>query len=653
MMKRSVRMTAVLLVLVLCLSLLPTSALAAGNADTKAGSDIIDSGTCGTNLTWTLTSDGLLTISGTGPMKDYDYYQGGSGSSYVPWAKHYQRDGSYYYSSYSCLKIKKVVIEDGVTSIGSYAFSRMTKLDDVTLPESLTSIGYRAFYYDDALKTCSLPNGLQNIGSGAFCFSGLTSVSIPSTTEEIGASAFYQCRSLETVELSSGLKTIGSYAFGYCIKLSGITIPDSVTAIGEGAFTSCEAMKYATLPSALEKIEADVFFCCISLEDVSIPATVTEIKTYAFRHTAITNLVIPDSVETIGTSAFSHCAKLEQVTLPSQLQKLERAVFWRCTALKQITLPDTVTEIGRSAFSACSSLESIVIPASVTKIDERAFTDCKALKTVDYLGSREQWDQINLNTYKNYYLLRIVSYQLPYCSVSLNRSTYSYTGEPVTPTVTVKTLNGTKLKKDTNYTLTYENNTEIGTASVTVTGIGKYSGTVTLQFDISEYVDLTDCRIKTTYTVYGCTGLPITPKLRVRTPDGQRLNEGEHYSVSYENNTDCGTATATVTGINGHTGTARYTFRIVPARVKNLVTATRMKNALEFTWDPAPCATQYRVYVNGVLTAETIRCNIMLTGLNANRGYRIKVRAVIPGYDEAGKPKEYVGNSAEILAYTL
>ena len=178
-----------LLVLCLIFSLLPVSAFA----------DTAKSGTCGENLTWTLDSEGTLTISGTGAMTDY------SNDSKAPWFN-------------SCSSIKSAIIESGVTSIGNYAFSGCSSLKSVTIPDRVTSIGTGVF------GGCS----------------SLTSVTIPNSVTSISENAFRYCDSLTSVTIPHGVTSIGDYAFCDCTNLTSITIPESVTSIGYSAFSSCE-----------------------------------------------------------------------------------------------------------------------------------------------------------------------------------------------------------------------------------------------------------------------------------------------------------------------------------------------------------------------------------------------------------------------------
>ena len=184
-------------------------------------------GTCGYNLiTWVLTEDGTLTISGSGNMKDY------SSSSVAPW-----------YSNRT--KILSVVVEPGVESVGNYAFYACLKLASVSLPGGVKSVGQSAFQDCAKLTAVEIPEGVTSIGYRAFygC-SGLTSVTIPEGVTSIGSSAFSGCRSLTSVTIPEGVTSIGSSAFDGCSSLTSVTIPDSVTSIGNSAFYGCSKLKH-------------------------------------------------------------------------------------------------------------------------------------------------------------------------------------------------------------------------------------------------------------------------------------------------------------------------------------------------------------------------------------------------------------------------
>ena len=351
------RLLSFVLAVLMIASLLPATALAAG---------IVDSGTCGaegdgSNLTWTLDSDGVLTISGSGDMHGYDY-----GSSGAPW------DDS---------RVKSAVIAEGVTSIGSHAFFDCTSLTSVTIPDSVTSIGDNAFGSCESLTSVTIPGSVTSIGGKAFfgCTS-LTSVTIPDSVTSIDQYAFYKCESLTSVTIPGSVTSIGVGAFAYCKSLTSVTIPDSVTIIGGEAFFNCASLTSVTIPDSVTNIGADAFSHCTSLTSVTIPDSVTSIGSYAFFGcTSLTSVTIPDSVTSIGDWTFSNCESLTSVTIPDSVTSIGEYAFYYCRSLTSVTLPDSVTSIGNGAFYWCGSLTSVTIPDSVTSIGVGAFALCTSL----------------------------------------------------------------------------------------------------------------------------------------------------------------------------------------------------------------------------------------------------------------------------------
>ena len=298
------------------------------------------------NLTWKLYEDGTLTISGTGAMKDYN-----ADDNLSP--------------AYNNSKVKKVVIEDGVTSIGAYAFYECSSLTSITIPNSVTNIGAAAFDSCGSLTSITIPGSVTSIGTVAFynC-SGLTSVTIPDSVTNIGAAAFDSCGSLTSIVIPNSVTSIESYAFSACSSLTSITIPDSVTSIGNNAFDSCSSL---------------------------------------------TSITIPDSVTSIGNNAFDSCSSLTSITIPDGVASIESYAFYNCSGLTSITIPDSVTSIGNYTFNGCSSLTSITIPDGVNSIGYDVFKNCTNLKTISLsckstLKKSDFGDQADLVSYTSHTL---------------------------------------------------------------------------------------------------------------------------------------------------------------------------------------------------------------------------------------------------------
>ena len=184
--------------------------------------EIIGTGVCGDDVTWTLGNNGVVTISGTGDMYDFEI-------SNSPW---------YRCANAIFMPITKAVISDGVTSIGNYAFNYLSQLKEINLPEGITRIGNGAFC-DCGVANLELPDSLREIGKGAFEGAKLTSVTIPKNVTSIGSQAFYYCRKLKTVTISDGVTVISEWMFNHCTNLESITIPAGVTVIGGSAFYDC------------------------------------------------------------------------------------------------------------------------------------------------------------------------------------------------------------------------------------------------------------------------------------------------------------------------------------------------------------------------------------------------------------------------------
>ena len=322
------------------------------------------SGTCGENLTWVLDSVGVLTISGTGAMDDY-------GTEGGPW---------YSYNA----DIVSVVIDSGVTRIGSYAFFECSSLTDVEIPFGVTDIGSRAFFSCTGLTSVTLPESMTSIGGSAFynC-TGLTSITIPGSVTGIGDDAFCSCSGLTGVTLSQGVTSIGSGTFSGCSRLTSITIPDSVTSIGEWAFYNCSSLTGIAIPDSVTSMDSYVFWNCTSLESVTLPECLTSISLGMFMGCkALKSVTLPAGVTSIGNSIFKDCSSLKSVTIPEGVTSISNSAFYNCTSLESVTIPESVTCFFGYAFYNCSSLKSITIPEGVKTISNNAFQKCSSLTSV-------------------------------------------------------------------------------------------------------------------------------------------------------------------------------------------------------------------------------------------------------------------------------
>ena len=346
------KITAVLISVLLIVSIMPVSIFA---AETTSGT----TGDC----TWTLDGT-VLTISGNGKMRDYrDYYDG-----YVfgaPWGRN----------------ITEVIIKEGVTSIGDSAFYGCTDLTNVTIGSSVTSIGGYAFSHCTSLTSITIPDSVTSIVNSAFkgC-TGLTSATIGDSVTSIGSSAFEGCTGLISVTIGNGVTSIGSEAFSDCIGLTIATIGNGVTSIGSEAFSGCTGLKEVHI-SSIEK------WCSINFGN-SYANPLRYAHDLYLNGEKIVNLVIPDSVTSIGDCAFFGCTGLTSATIGNGVTSIGDSAFKGCTGLTSITIGDNVTSIGYQAFYGCTGLTSATIGNGVTSIKDNAFKGCNIKELIIADGSK-------------------------------------------------------------------------------------------------------------------------------------------------------------------------------------------------------------------------------------------------------------------------
>jgi len=241
----------------------------------KAKEKYLAEGQCGANAYWTLSEEGVLTISGTGAMDYFNLNEvkttaGTQSVSTAPW-----------YADYKNI-IKKVVIQEGIINISRYAFWYCSSLTSLTLPSSLIEIGNYAFYNCN-ITDIDFPDKLQYIGESAFSFNDFTTITIPSTITEIDYEVFRSCTKLKTVNLPSTITSIGKYAFYGCNSLVSINLPSSLKTIDDYAFEYC-AFSSLIIPSSVSSIGKAAFIGCDNLQEIRIPESVTIMGGLVFRN---------------------------------------------------------------------------------------------------------------------------------------------------------------------------------------------------------------------------------------------------------------------------------------------------------------------------------------------------------------------------------
>lgn len=248
---------------------------------------------------------------------------------------------------------------------------------------------------DESAKTCKVV-GYQTVAGELVIPSQVSYNGNTYTVTEIGKSAFENCISLTSVTIPNSITSIGGVAFKDCLGLTSVSIGNSVTSIGEEAFKNCHILTKAEFTS-IESI------CSISFEvstsnplcyahnlyiaghkitNLVIPETVTSIGDYALVHCGLTSLTIPNSVTSIGEDAFEYCNDLTSATIGNSVTSIGKNAFSHCTGLTSLTIPNSVTSIGSGAFKWCWGLTSVTIGNSVTEIGSYAFTGCSGLTSV-------------------------------------------------------------------------------------------------------------------------------------------------------------------------------------------------------------------------------------------------------------------------------
>lgn len=383
------------------------------------------SGECGYNCTYTFYR-GILTISGTGAMDDF--------FDSPPW---------YSYREF----IQTIIIEDGVTSVGYFAFSGCENLTEITLPDSIEVIGQSAFWKCSSLMEITIPNRVRTILERAFenCTS-LTEITLPDSVTWIGEETFRNCSSLTEMILPDSVTTLGKKAFENCTALQEVIISNGVSGIAERAFANCTSLTDVTISNGVTYIAEYAFSGCSSLTAITLPDSVIEIGNYAFQNCssldALTILhpecriggslesevvlsVIPQKTVIYGytkSTAASYADKhgngfvaldaaghaitfsfdMETNTLTiggtgdmkDFVGSTDAPWMDKRNSIQNVIIEDGVTSIGDYAFFDCKNLIEITIPNSVTTIGDSAFSGCSSLSQITIPDSVTSIDRL-------------------------------------------------------------------------------------------------------------------------------------------------------------------------------------------------------------------------------------------------------------------
>ena len=573
------------------------------------------------------------------------------------------------YSFANCSALKNITIPYSVTKIDSHAFSNCTSLETITIPESIKELGDYAFYGCTSLTAIKFPSLITEIGSGMCdgCTS-LVTVKMGDKITSIGDNAFQNCTSLKNITLSPETEYINSNAFSNCDSLESIVIPDKVTVIYNDAFSDCDKLSSVTLSKALEQIGESAFNNCDALTSIKIPDSVETIGYRAFYGCEkLADVNMGNGVSKLYSEAFRLCPALTKIVLSNNLTSIPEYAFADCTKLTDVTIYPGVTEIATNAFSypAKTTMRGLKGSYAETYANDRGMT-FEAITSVDasmltvkfkndyddyenapsytytgkpfkpdvkvYLGSYEltAGTDYKIVSYKNNTKIgtatctiqglgtytgtttgsfTIAPIPLPGYSwyYSLEYSNYDYTGKEIRPAVTCEGLT-----EGIDFTVSYKDNTNAGTAQVIITGIGNYSGTYTLEFTINPVTICTDVSQlqskhpydENVHEVYVYNGAEGAENLYLTFSDDTQFEEYCDYLYIYDANgkevgsytgDELSAKTITVPGsyvklvLNTDSSNNEYGFRVVSASDK-LECATHVFGDWKIT-EEATCTT--------------------------------------------------------------
>ena len=402
----------------------PTEETAETDLALLAEEDILDSGTCGaegdgSNVTWVLTTDGTMILSGTGAVAAYDdrdrpWYDYRYQILGLEVQKGITSVGGFRY----CFTLQEVSLPEGLISLDEFAFMDCQKLQEIRLPKSLKTLGRGTFAGCHALPEIELPEDLETVGEGALmnCLS-LTSVVIPASVIEMGdrpfsgdwalktveikgnvprlsSSSFHECDALQEVLITGSVGTIGDDAFMDLGSLERVQIASGLKTIGKRAFWLCDNLTTVSLPDGVTSIGEEAFKECSSLTTINLPNSITTIGANAFNGTKLTGpLNIPSSLVSLGDNAFNGCGGITgTLVFPAAMENISTNVFAGCSGIEEIILPRGVLTIGDGAFNNCSGVQRLWLTNSIQSIGANAFNGMKSLKKVYFSGTILEWE---------------------------------------------------------------------------------------------------------------------------------------------------------------------------------------------------------------------------------------------------------------------
>lgn len=601
---------------------------------------------CGENLTWNF-SNGTLTISGRGDMSD--------GASAL-WEEFTEQ-------------ITKVVVEEGVTSIGNNAFSDHVNLETVSLPDSLGSIGSSAFWNCTSLQSIRIPENVSNIAGSAFTGCGsLEKITVDKdNTSYCSVSGILYSKDKTVLvavpggvsgkfTVRSSVTTIGAYAFAYCEKITEVCIHDGVNRIEDYAFFWCSALEKVNIPEGIQTIPYACFYRCTALTNLEIADSVTDIREFGLAQTGLTSLTLPDGIEILRYAVLNGCVDLVELHIPDSVTVIEGSAISACYSLKELIIPQNVVQIDQWALSSNQELTTVWFEGDAPEIDTSAFRNDNL--TICYLEDANGWKALKKGDFEG-----TITWQT-YCAASpqVSSSNVAATGkieltwEEVAGAVEYRiyratSKNGTytrmKTTTDTSYTNT---SAKAGKAYYyKVEAVDNY-GNVAVSQIISRTCDLA----RPTVTL---SNVESSGKIKVSWDAVDGAVQYEVYRAASKNGTYIKVKTTTGTSYTNTSAEAGKTYyykvkaiaeksaansaySAVKSRTCDLarptVTLSNVASTgkIKVSWDAVDGAVEYEVYratsKNGTYTKVNTTTGTSYTNTSAEAGktYYYKVRAV-------------------------
>ena len=505
------------------------------------------------------------------------------------------------HSAFKNSSLLKVVNLGKVEEIAFSAFENCISLEEITIPKTTKEGSYVGPIFKGCINLTNiiLEDGITVVPEGIFSYTNIENVNIPDSVTEVEELAFQNCEKLKSIKLPSSVKQVGYRAFENCTELQSIDL-GKIEGISFSAFENCTSLEEILIPKTLTKGSVEpIFKGCTNLKNIVLEQGLKKIPSYLLANTEINEITIPSSVTEINYYAFKNCDKLEKVTILGDVTSIgwynsyktkdtiftdsnenltvycypgiKMAEYVKNTKLKYVFLP--IVDINKTTNNTIGEYTytgSAIKPAVTLE-----YNDTKLINGFDYTISYS--NNINAGTGKitikgklGYSGTKIITFKINPKNVNeltYNKiSNYNYTGKTITPNVIVK-FGSKTLKNKTDYTISYKNNKNAGTATITIKGKGNYTGTKTITFKINplSIVKYKFSKLKN----YTYTGKNLTQKITVQNGKLTLKNKTD-YTVTYKNNKNVGIATVTITGKGNYTGTKTLTFKISKKSIAKL-----------------------------------------------------------------------------------